>query len=201
MDADDVDMFVICITDPAAFSASTIGTTAWDTQLWLFRCDGRGVVHNDDNPDATTGLQSRIDNRTNCIRERGVYLLAISRYNRDPVSIEGQPLWDPLGNGRAVRCPDGIRADSPVAGWAGVTQAEGRYVIQLTGAFFVSENGCCITAGGDVDLNGCIDDADLLAILFAFGNTGQFLPEDVTCDGVVDDADLLQVLFNFGNGC
>jgi hypothetical protein len=52
-----------------------------------------------------------------------------------------------------------------------------------------------------VDLNGCIDDADLLAILFAFGNTGQFLPEDVTCDGVVDDADLLQVLFNFGNGC
>jgi hypothetical protein len=117
------------------------------------------------------------------------------------VSIEGQPLWDPLGNGRAVRCPDGIRADSPVAGWAGVTQAEGRYVIQLTGAFFVSENGCCITAGGDVDLNGCIDDADLLAILFAFGNTGQFLPEDVTCDGVVDDADLLQVLFNFGNGC
>jgi hypothetical protein len=201
MDADDVDMFVICITDPAAFSASTIGTTAWDTQLWLFKCDGRGVVHNDDNPDSNQGLQSRIDNRTNCIRERGVYLLAISRYNRDPVSIEGQPLWDPLGSGRAVRCPDGIRATSPVAGWAGETQAEGRYVIQLTGAFFVSENGCCITAGGDVDLNGCIDDADLLAILFAFGNTGQFLPEDVTCDGVVDDADLLQVLFNFGNGC
>jgi len=202
MDADDVDMFVICITDPAAFSASTIGTTAWDTQLWLFKCNGLGVVHNDDNPDATTGLQSRIDNRTNCIQQPGVYLLAISRYNRDPVSIEGQPLWNPLGNGRAVRCPDGIRATSPVAGWAGATQAEPtRYYIQLTGAFFVSENGCCITAGGDVDLNGCIDDADLLAILFAFGNTGQFLPEDVTCDGVVDDADLLQVLFNFGSGC
>ena len=200
MDADDVDMFVICITDPAAFSASTIGTTAWDTQLWLFRCDGRGVVHNDDEPGGTS-LQSRIDNRTNCIQQPGVYLLAISRYNRDPVSIEGQPLWDPLGSGRAVRCPDGVRRDDPLAGWAGTTQAEGRYVIQLTGAFFVSENGCCITAGGDVDLNGCIDDADLLAVLFAFGNTGQFLPEDVTCDGVVDDADLLQVLFNFGSGC
>jgi hypothetical protein len=111
MDADDVDMFVICITDPAAFSASTIGTTAWDTQLWLFKCDGRGVVHNDDNPDSNQGLQSRIDNRAGCIPQRGVYLLAISRYNRDPVSIEGQPLWDPLGSGRAVRCPDGIRRE------------------------------------------------------------------------------------------
>jgi len=27
------------------------------------------------------------------------------------------------------------------------------------------------------------------------------LDEDVNCDGTVDDADLLEVLFNFGNGC
>ncbi|MFN3690039.1 MAG: DVUA0089 family protein, partial [Fimbriimonadales bacterium] len=195
MGADDVDMFVICITDPAQFSASTVGTTAWDTQLWLFKCDGKGVVHNDDNPDATTGLQSTIDNRSNCIQQAGIYLLAISRYNRDPVAANGQPLWDPLGNGRAVRCPDGIRADEPLGGWAGATLEAGRYIITLTGAYFVSENGCCVTAGGDVNLDGCVDDADLLAVLFAFGNTGTFLPEDVTCDGVVDDADLLTVLF------
>ncbi|RMH07094.1 MAG: hypothetical protein D6697_09335 [Armatimonadetes bacterium] len=74
-------------------------------------------------------------------------------------------------------------------------------MISLTGSYFVSENGCCVTAGGDVNLDGCIDDADLLAILFAFGSTGTFLPEDVTCDGVVDDADLLTVLFAFGQGC
>ena len=200
MDADDVDMFVICITDPAAFSASTVGTTAWDTQLWLFKCDGRGVVHNDDNPDGA-GLGSRIDNRTNCIQQPGIYLLAISRYNRDPVTADGLTLWDPLGNNRLVRCPDGIRADEPVGAWAGVTQAAGEYVIQLTGAYSVSENGCCVTAGGDVDLDGCVDSADLLRILFVFGNTGQFLPEDVTCDGIVDSDDLLTVLFNFGNGC
>jgi len=200
--ADDVDMFVICITDPTAFSASTVGSTAWDTQLWLFKCNGRGVVHNDDNPDTGGGLQSRIDNRTNCIQQPGVYLLAISRYNRDPVARDGQPIWNPTGSGNAVRCPDGIRADQPLAAWAGATLPPvERYFIQLTGASFVSASGCCITAGGDVDLNGCIDDADLLAVLFAFGNTGQFLPEDATCDGVVDDADLLQVLFNFGSGC
>jgi hypothetical protein len=44
-----------------------------------------------------------------------------------------------------------------------------------------------------------VDDADLLAVLFAFGGTGG--AEDVNCDGSVDDADLLTVLFNFGSGC
>jgi hypothetical protein len=61
---------------------------------------------------------------------------------------------------------------------------------------------CCIAHNSDVTGNGCVDDADLLAVLFAFGNTGSNLGRvDVNCDGVVDDADLLQVLFNFGSGC
>jgi hypothetical protein len=38
-------------------------------------------------------------------------------------------------------------------------------------------------------------------VLFAFGSTGTNLPEDLNGDGTVDDADLLVVLFNFGNGC
>ncbi len=54
---------------------------------------------------------------------------------------------------------------------------------------------------GDVDGSGCVDDADLLAVLFAFGQSDSGLPEDVNGDGVVDDADLLIVLFNFGQGC
>lgn len=53
---------------------------------------------------------------------------------------------------------------------------------------------------GDVDSNGCVDDADLLQVLFAFGQTGQNAA-DLNCDSVVDDADLLTVLFNFGQGC
>ncbi len=53
---------------------------------------------------------------------------------------------------------------------------------------------------GDINADGCIDDADLLAVLFNFGATG-CLPEDVNGDSVVDDADLLEVLFNFGTGC
>jgi hypothetical protein len=53
---------------------------------------------------------------------------------------------------------------------------------------------------GDVDRNGCVDDADLLQVLFAFGTTGRNAA-DINGDGVVDDADLLIVLFNFGSGC
>jgi hypothetical protein len=50
---------------------------------------------------------------------------------------------------------------------------------------------------GDVDLNGIVDDADLLAVLFAFGSSDAAV--DVNSDGTVDDADLLTVLFNFGS--
>ncbi len=53
---------------------------------------------------------------------------------------------------------------------------------------------------GDVNGDHVVDDADLLAVLFAFGQTGS-RPEDVNSDGVVDDADLLIVLFNFGQSC
>ncbi|MCX7992679.1 MAG: hypothetical protein N2651_03305, partial [Fimbriimonadales bacterium] len=56
---------------------------------------------------------------------------------------------------------------------------------------------------GDVNGSGCIDDADLLAVLFTFGSQGSGLTqhEDINKDGIVDDADLLLVLFNFGSGC
>ncbi|BCW94824.1 MAG: hypothetical protein KatS3mg018_0306 [Fimbriimonadales bacterium] len=52
---------------------------------------------------------------------------------------------------------------------------------------------------GDVDGSGCVDDADLLTVLFAFGSDNP--DADANGDGVVDDADLLVVLFNFGSGC
>jgi hypothetical protein len=45
---------------------------------------------------------------------------------------------------------------------------------------------------GDLDGNGCVDDADLLRLLLAFGQSGADLAEDLNGDGVVDDADLLR---------
>lgn len=52
---------------------------------------------------------------------------------------------------------------------------------------------------GDMNGDGCVNDADLLLVLFNFGtgNAGA----DANGDGIVNDADLLLVLFNFGQGC
>jgi uncharacterized membrane protein len=82
-----------------------------------------------------------------------------------------------------------------IVGW-GRNAATGR-----DEAFLLDTQGCA-SENGDVDANGCVDDADLLAVLFNFGNAGNALRrEDTNCDGIVDDADLLTVLFNFGSGC
>ncbi|MGQ9901452.1 MAG: hypothetical protein ACUVR1_04480 [Fimbriimonadales bacterium] len=69
----------------------------------------------------------------------------------------------------------------------------------LTNAVRWAALNACTPSSGDVDGNGCVDDADLLEVLFAFGATGG--DADVNCDSVVDDADLLEVLFAFGSGC
>lgn len=50
---------------------------------------------------------------------------------------------------------------------------------------------------GDANRDNIIDDADLLMVLFDFGQSGSS-PADVNGDNTVDDADLLIVLFNFG---
>ncbi|MCS7300217.1 MAG: Ig-like domain-containing protein, partial [Fimbriimonadales bacterium] len=51
---------------------------------------------------------------------------------------------------------------------------------------------------GDANGDNFIDDADLLEVLFQFGQSGANLAADLNGDSTVDDADLLIVLFNFG---
>lgn len=67
---------------------------------------------------------------------------------------------------------------------------------------------CCQMIGsvlvripGDVNFDCAVDDTDLLAVLFAFGQTGRALDADLNYDQVIDDADLLKVLFHFGASC
>jgi hypothetical protein len=85
----------------------------------------------------------------------------------------------------------------------------GRYIVgqgynATTGryeAFLLdTQGGGYLRFRGDANDDGCVDDADLLQVLFAFGATGA-VNEDLNNDSVVDDADLLLVLFNFGLGC
>jgi len=102
-----------------------------------------------------------------------------------------------------------LLTDGSVLRSANAFSPNGRYIVgwgynaatRRDEAFLLDTQGCA-SENGDVDANGCVDDADLLAVLFNFGNTGNALGrEDTNCDGIVDDADLLTVLFNFGSGC
>ena len=54
---------------------------------------------------------------------------------------------------------------------------------------------------GDVDGDGCVDDGDLLEVLFSFGEVGMNLRGDLDGDGMVGESDLLEVLLHFGEGC
>jgi probable HAF family extracellular repeat protein len=55
----------------------------------------------------------------------------------------------------------------------------------------------------DINRDGCVDDIDMLGVLFEFGELVNDFNRcvDVNRDGIIDDADLLVVLFNFGSGC
>ena len=97
-----------------------------------------------------------------------------------------------LGDG-SFDTPSAISANGRyIVGW-GAMDASG-----YSPAGFLLDIGFLVRT--DVDGNGCVDDADLLAVLFAFGSQGAS-NADINQDGIVDDADLLLVLFNFGFGC
>lgn len=140
----DVDLYCIRILDPGRFIATTTGGTSFDTQLFLFGADGRGVSHNDDNPNG--GLQSRLTGQF--VQAPGIYYLAISRYNRDPVDGAGALIWanSPFN---VERAPDGPGAANPLAGWVNSNTAGGAYTIFLEGAGF-----CEVPAPGALALLG-----------------------------------------------
>ncbi len=126
----DVDMYAILINDPQAFSATTAGGATFDTQLWLFDANGRGVVFNDDIPGGGT-LLSHITGQF--VPAPGLYHLAISRYTQDPVDGAGQALWMPSPFAHE-RQPDGPGAANPIHAWVNQAPAGGAYWITLTGA-------------------------------------------------------------------
>jgi hypothetical protein len=130
----DVDMYEIFITGSGSFSATTVGwTTGVDTQLTLFDSSGYGVYSNDD--ESTDVVQSTLPDR---YLTPGLYYLAISDYDWDPVSDEGFifPSHYPFLHLRTeVEGPTDVGGGSPITGWDGLsTIGGGSYTIALTGA-------------------------------------------------------------------
>lgn len=100
-------------------------------------------------------------------------------------------------------CPslDSIRIDVP---------PEAVQAGQCLVAYYVADRGIAsffdtrILADllGDTNGDGCVDDADLTAVILDFGTTGgDNGATDVNDDGIVDDADITEVVLRHGTGC
>jgi hypothetical protein len=86
---------------------------------------------------------------------------------------------------------------------------DGRYIVgqgynAATGRneAFLLDTQAPFSPNGDVNRDGCVDDIDMLGVLFEFGELVNDFNRcvDVNRDGIIDDADLLIVLFTLGMG-
>jgi hypothetical protein len=142
----DADMFCITVTDEDTFSATTVGGTTLDTQLWLFDHDGMGIAFNDDDPGGA-GLQSTVTGMF--ISAPGTYYIAVSTYDWDAIDAAGSALWEDAP-WNVERAPDGPGAANPVASWGGSTAHSGPYTITLTSAGFCSGSPVEATSWGTI---------------------------------------------------
>jgi len=136
-DLGDADLFEICVTDYANFSASTVGLSDLDTRLYLFDpSTGNGISMNDDDA-VSGGYQSTVTGQF--LTGNGCYVLGISEYGVDPMNPSGALIWEESPYD-VERQPDGPGAPGPLAGWDDYWAWEaGNYSIALTGAAFIPE--------------------------------------------------------------
>ncbi len=131
------DMYLINIVDPVVFSAQTLADeTPFNPQLFLFDAGGLGLLANDDISDKD--VQARLLPNSNdgtgvVINAPGLYLLAISGFDNDPLA-PGGPIFnqaDPV----EISGPDGPGGAQPINAWnnAGMPPETGPYTIILSG--------------------------------------------------------------------
>ncbi len=137
--ADDVDLYQIFIKRDDNFNANTVDFTVADTQLFLFDIDGNGVTHNDDNVQPGRGLQSRLTSQF--VTSPGIYYLAITQFNNDPLSPDDDLIWNNTPF-RSERQPDGPGAPGPLNSWT-TSNIGGQftYSIEMSGVHFIPEPG------------------------------------------------------------
>ncbi len=136
--ADFQDMYRIRINNPAAFFASTDlflgGSSTFDSNLFLFTLDGRGLLAN-----LGIGLSATITSLSNDgsnaeLVAPGDYYLAITGGLNVPVAGPEQIFSFLLPN--EISGPDGPGGAFPITDWTGPGQV-GFYEIALQGAVFI----------------------------------------------------------------
>ena len=177
----DADMYRIEICDQFGFSATTVGGTTVDTQLFLFDEFGNPVTFNDD----SVGLQSTITSAF--IPSTGIYYLAVSQWDKDPLDSDGLEFWMDTPYG-VERTPDGPGFGT-IQSWSSTTGAGGPYIINLLGTCFPGGGGGgCPSCAADFNEDGGVDGADVEAFYIVW-ESGEGCG-DVNEDGGVDGGDI-----------
>jgi hypothetical protein len=164
---DHQDVFLIYIADPEAFSASTRppdGYAEFNSRLWLFRIDSRGLLAADDVSDveSATVLHGQSSNGQTVIDRPGVYGLAITGTPVVARTVGSGPMFPPPGLGETVG-PNSDGAANPILHWAPFQGDGGDYRIAVTGVRLIrptcGDGGDCLMAHdspGCADLDCCV---------------------------------------------
>ena len=176
-DGYDADLYRICLSGGQTFSATTVGLSDVDTQLFLFDATGRGIYAHDD---GTTKQSTLPAGHWLTPQASGEYILGISPYDRDPWSAAG-PIFE---NYAYVTPANGRGAEAPVDSWTGNPRDSGDYTIALTGTCSSDETAPVIDLrsplnGGSVRLGARV------IVDFSCSDLGG--SELVSCEGSVAD--------------
>jgi MYXO-CTERM domain-containing protein len=147
----DADMYVIDITNPAAFSATTNiapGTMA-DTTLYLFNMNGTGIAKNDDISGSNFLSDMPVGAPQYASLVPGQYILAVAGFafapfwNNPPATVA-----DLIFDVNTFTGVQGPQNPGPILGWANAgAYSDGPYHITLTGASMVPAPGAFALLG------------------------------------------------------
>jgi hypothetical protein len=173
----DADLYRICVSGGGSFSATTVGLTEVNTQLFLFDSAGLGIYAHDD---GTTKQSTLPAGDPLTPGAPGEYILGISAYDRDPQSADG-PIF---GNVAFLTEANGRGAGAPVEGWAGLPRDSGAYTIALTGTRSCDFTPPVVDLRSPVDGDSVARGAELVV---DFSCTDAGGSELVSCEGSVPD--------------
>lgn len=196
-----VDLFVIWISDPTTFQASTAaidgGAAAFDSKLLLFDASGHAILGNDDVSPVNTASRIRGEATVPCdwdVRDQGLYFLAITSSGRHALvdSVIGMTDAFPVNENNAIFCATDYGHANVLDGWYG-RGSQGTYLIALSGVAGVP--ACLSDCPEDLSSDGVVDGADLGVLI---GMWGTATCTDLAGGPTIDAADLGILLAAWG---